>query len=122
MLKAIHDLYAQDKTFIDFEAQDLEEDAVWFNSSEFARYHDVNGKKILSIFTTDTKNKKIDITIDGRAPEGISKASGVFYARAKELKEFAIGAKFKLDGKLYTVSETSLQGQMRRVTLEANNG
>lgn len=121
MLKAIHDLYAQEKTFIDFEAQDLDEDAVWFNDSEFARWHDVNGNKILSIFTTDTRNKKLDITIDGHIPEGISKGSGVLYARAKDFKkEFAVGAKFKLDGKLYTVSESALQGQVLRITVEAN--
>ena len=123
MQQVIRDLYARDETFLDFLAHDLDDDAVWFNNSEFARYHDVNGKKILSIFTMDTKDKKLDITIDGHTPEGLSKGSGVFYARAKDFKkEFAVGAKFKLNGKLYTVSGSRLiQEQIWRIELEANS-
>ena len=34
MMKAIHDLYARDETFLDFLAHDLDDDAVWFNNSE----------------------------------------------------------------------------------------
>ena len=122
MLKAIRDIYARDETFLDFLAHDLDDNCVWFNNSEFARYHDVNGKKILSIFTTNTKNKKLNIRINGEALEGISKGSGVFYARAKDFKkEIAIGAKFTLDGKSYTVSEARLiQDQIWRIELEAN--
>ena len=122
MLKAIHDLYARDKTFLDYLAHDLDDDAVWFNNSEFARYHDVNGKKILSIFTTDTKNKKLDITIDGHTPEGISKGSGVLFVRAKDFKGDVKLGKIKIDGKSYVVAEAHLiQDQVWRITLEANN-
>ena len=122
MLKAIHDLYARDKTFLDYLAHDLDDDAVWFNNSEFARFHDVNGKKILSIFTTDTKNKKLDITIDGRTPEGISKGSGVLFVRAKDFKGDVKLGKIKIDGKSYVVAEAHLiQDQVWRITLEANN-
>lgn len=122
MLKAIHDLYARDKTFLDYLAHDLDDDAVWFNNSEFARYHDVNGKKILSIFTTDTKNKKLDITIDGRTPEGISKGSGILFVRAKDFKGDVNLGRIKIDGKSYIVAEAHLiQDQVWRITLGANN-
>ena len=122
MLKAIHDLYARDKTFLDYLAHDLDDDAVWFNNSEFARYHDVNGKKILSIFTTDTQNKKLDITIDGHTPEGISKGSGILFVRAKDFKGNVKLGNIKIDGKSYVVAEAHLiQDQVWRITLEANN-
>lgn len=123
MLKSIHDLYSRDDTFLDFVAHDIDDDEVWFNNSEFARFHNVNGKKVLSIFTVDTRSKKLDITIDGHSHEGVSKGSGVFYARAKDFKkEIAIGAKIKLNGKNYTVSEARLiQDQIWRLELEANN-
>lgn len=122
MLKSIHDIYSRKRTFLDFLARDLDDDCVWFNNSEFARFHDVNGKKILSIFTTDTKNKKLDITIDGNTPEGISKGSGVLYVRAKDFKKGVAIGKIKIDGKSYTVSEAHLiQDQVWRISLEANN-
>lgn len=122
MLKAIHDLYARHETFLDYLAHDLDDDAVWFNNSEFARYHDVNGKKILSIFTTDTKNKKLNITIDGNTPEGITKGSGILFVRAKDFKGDVKLGKIKIDGKSYVVAEAHLiQDQVWRITLEANN-
>ena len=121
MLKSIHDIYSRKRTFLDFLARDLDDDCVWFNNSEFARFHDVNGKKILSILTADTKNKKLDITIDGHTPEGISKGSGVLYVRAKDFKGEVTLGKIKIDGKSYIVSEAHLiQDQVWRISLEAN--
>ena len=122
MLKSIHDIYSRNKTFIDFEAHDLEDGAVWFNDSEFARYHDINGKKILAVFTNDVKNKSINIRVgNNENPEGIAKSSGVLFIRAKDLKRpIKADSSLQLDGELYTVSEASLQGQVWRIVLEAN--
>ncbi|MBR2208910.1 MAG: hypothetical protein IJ859_08920 [Synergistaceae bacterium] len=122
MLKLIHDIYSRNKTFIDFEAHDLEDGAVWFNNSEFARYHDINGKKILALFTNDVKNKSINIRVgNDENPEGIAKGLGVLFVRVKDIKGvIKADSSLKLDGELYTVSEASLQGQVWRIVLEAN--
>ena len=124
MLQAIHDIYARHETFLDYLAHDLDDTAVWFNESEFARYHDIRGKKILSIFTANTISKGIKITIDAdNKPVGVAQSGGVLYVRAQDVKkEFASGQQLRLDGKLYIVSEAHLiQDQVWRVVLEANN-
>lgn len=124
MLKAIHDLYSRDKTFIDFFAQDLNDGVAWFNHSEFARFHNVNGRKILSVFTTDTQTQKINFRIgNDENPEGINKSRGILFCRAQELSGVNADQPLRLDGKMYTVSEASLiQDQVWRIVLEANNG
>ena len=123
MLKAIHDVYSRDKTFLDFVAQDLDDNAVWFNSSEFARFHDINGTRILSILTSDAQSRKIDIRVGyDENPEGISKSRGILFCRAQEIVRPESGALMKVDGKRYTVSEARLiQDQVWRIVLEANN-
>lgn len=123
MLKSILDLYSQDETFIDFLAQDLAEDEVWFNNSEFARYHDINGNKILSVFTSDIRNKSINVSLNGKQnPEGIKKASGILFIRRCDIKgTIHADSSVRIDGELYTISEAKLlQDQIWRLTLEAN--
>ena len=123
MQQIIRDLYAQEETFIDFFAQDLSDDTVWFNDSEFARFHNVNNKQILSIFVGNVRGQKLNIVVNNEYPEGITKSQGIFFCRAQELKNVKSGQQFKLDGKLYTVSEARLlQDQVWRIELEANNG
>ena len=122
MSRAILDIYSRNKTFIDFEAHDLEDDAVWFNNSEFARIHDIDKKKILAVFTNDVKNKSFNINVGRNGdPEGIAKSSGVLFVRAKDIKRvIKADSALKLDGEIYTVSEANLQGQVWRIVLEAN--
>ena len=123
MLKSIHDLYSRDDTFLDFVAHDLDDDEVWFNNSEFARFHNVNGVKILSIFTSDKRTQAINIHVDGTTPEGISKSRGILFCRAQEISGVNADQPLRLDGKMYTVSEARLiQDQVWRIVLEANNG
>lgn len=122
MLKAIHDIYSRDETFLDFLAHDLDDAAVWFNNSEFARFHDINGKKILSIFTSDIKTQTLNLNFNGKTLEGISRSRGILFCRAQDMKNFAAGQSLKLNSKLYTVSEARLiQDQVWRIVLEANN-
>ena len=122
MNRAILDIYSRNKTFIDFEAHDLEDDAVWFNNSEFARIPDIDKKKILAVFTNDVKNKSFNINVGRNGdPEGIAKSSGVLFVRAKDIKRvIKADSALKLDGEIYTVSEANLQGQVWRIVLEAN--
>ncbi len=122
MLKAIHDLYARDETFIDYLAHDLDDCAVWFNNSEFARFHDINGNKILSVFTTDTRSQSLNVNIGGdKLSEFVSKSRGVLFCRAQEVSEVSAEQTLRLDGRLYTVAEARLlQDQVWRIVLEAN--
>ena len=124
MLKAIHDLYARDETFLDFVAHDLDDGAVWFNSSEFARFHNVDGKQLLSIFTSDSRSRplKVHITSDN-SPELVSRRVGVLLCRAQDIAgTWNAGASLRLDGRLYTVAEARLiQDQVWRVELEAKD-
>ena len=123
MIQAIHDIYAQDRTFLDEVAADLEDNTVWFNNSEFARYHDINGAKILSVFTSDRRTQSINIHVDGTTPEGISKSRGILFCRAQEISTPCAEQPLRLDGKMYTISEARLiQDQVWRIVLEANNG
>ena len=124
MLKAIHDIYSRDETFLDFLAHDLEDDSVWFNNSEFARFHDIDGEKILSILTSDTRTQSLNINIvNEKNSEGISRSRAVLYCRAQEISGVNSDQPLRIDGKLYTVSEARLiQDQVWRIVLEANNG
>ena len=112
MMKAIHDLYARDETFLDFLAHDLDDDAVWFNNSEFARYHDLDGRKILSIFTSDIRGKTLNISIDSdtnQDPQLVHSSGGVLFCRAQNISgNWNVGASLRLDGRQYTVSEARL--------------
>ena len=124
-MKAIHDLYARDETFLDFFAHDLDNDAAWFNNSEFARFHDIDGRKILSVFTSDTRGKSLSININGTDnPELLHTSGGVLFCRAQNISgNWNVGASLRLDGRVYTVSEARLiQDQVWRITLEANEG
>ena len=117
-----NDIYTRENTFLDFFADDLRESAVWFNSSEFARWHNLDGKKILAIFTGNIKNRTIEIHTKN-SPEGLAKSSGVLFFRAKDIKGIVrAGSQHKLNGDLYTVKEARLiQDQVWRVVLEANS-
>ncbi len=124
MLQAIHDIYSRRRTFLDFLAHDLEDNAVWFNNSEFARYHDIDGRKTLSILTSNTRTQAINVNLaDHNDPVGLSKSRAVLYCRAQEIEGvFAAEQSLRVDGRLYTVAEASLiQDQVWRVVLEANN-
>ncbi len=122
MMKSIHDIYSRDETFIDSFADDLDDCAVWFDESEFARFHTIGNKKILSIFTKYAASQAIAYRA-GRNdnPEGITKAVGTLYCRVQDIKgNFTAESQIKLDGKLYTVLDASIiQDQVWRVTLEA---
>lgn len=124
MQQAIRELYEKQETFIDHFAHDLDNCAVWFNDSEFARWHDLDGKRILSIFTTDSRAKPLSVHIDRQdTPELLGRNSGVFLCRAQDIRgTWKEGASLRLDGRLYTVAEARLiQDQVWRITLEAND-
>ena len=119
MWEQIAEIYSKEKTFIDFFAHDLEDGAVWFNNSEFARWHEVKGKKILAIFTSDVRSKKINTRLNEQNSEGVTDTAGVLFFRARDIRGVInAGSQLKFDGELYTVAEARLiQDQIWRVVL-----
>ena len=119
MWEQIAEIYSKDRTFLDFLARDLEDGAVWFNNSEFARWHEVKGKKILAIFTSDVRSKKINTRLNEQNSEGVTDTAGVLFFRARDIRGVInAGSQLKFDGELYTVAEARLiQDQIWRVVL-----
>ena len=108
--------YKKKRTFIDFFANDLTDGKVWFNISEFGRYHDINGYKLLSILATNTDSKAL--TTSEQNPQGINEAEGVLFCRAQEIKGVKEGQVIRVDYKEYVISKANLlQGQVWRIEL-----
>lgn len=122
-LAALLDLYADDASFQDYAQQDLDDDAVWFNFKEFARYRDVDGERLLCVFC-GARSQVIEIRQNASERfEGVYARRGILFIRADELDgEYAPGAPLQLNGKLYTVQGSRLlQDVLWRIELEAND-
>jgi hypothetical protein len=122
-MKEMLDLYAQKTTFRDQAAMDFNDGAVWFNIEEFGRFHDIEGKKILSVFVGDRRGQTIAIRGSSKeTPEGIVKSRGILFVRADEIEGSVKAAQsLRLDGRLYTVADARiLQDRVWRIELEAN--
>ena len=118
---ALLKIYELDESFIDFLAHDLDNEAVWFDESEFARYHTINGKKILSILVTETRTRVYAGGDDKERPEGVRIAESVLYCRAQEVAHVTAEQSLRIDGRLYTIKDANLlQDHVWRITLEAN--
>ncbi|MBR0150256.1 MAG: hypothetical protein IJP89_02710 [Synergistaceae bacterium] len=122
MTQTAREIYESERTFLDELASDLEDNAVWFNNSEFARFHDINGVKLLSVFTANKYTRRLTINTGEENPEGVRRSGGVLFCRAQEIDHVSAEQSLRLDGKLYTVSEARLiQDQIWRIELEGNN-
>lgn len=109
--------------FKDVAARDFDDGAVWFNFEEFARYRDVDGVKVLSIFCRDMRAKVVDQRANSsERTEGVFRSGGVLFLRADEVDGvYKANSPLRLDGRLYTIEEaTLLQGYVWRIVLEAN--
>lgn len=118
----ILEIYSREKSFIDFESLDLATGKVFFNNSEFARYHDIDGKKILGILTSDIRNKKlVNASTDVKNAKSYTQSSSVLFVRVCDIRGvIKAGISLRLDGELYLVSEAIREGQVWRILLEAN--
>ncbi|MDR1621497.1 MAG: hypothetical protein LBS00_03875 [Synergistaceae bacterium] len=121
-MREMLDLYAQETTFRDQVALDLEDGAAWFNIDEFGKFHDIEGKKVLSVFAGDRRGQTIVIRSDAKEnSEGIVKSRGILFVRADEMDGVRADQALRLDGRLYTVAEARIiQDRVWRIVLEAN--
>ncbi|MDR2523680.1 MAG: hypothetical protein LBC93_08295 [Synergistaceae bacterium] len=114
------ELYAGGTTFRDHVTLDLEDGAVWFNPEEFGEYHEINKKRVLSVFAGDQRGQTIAVRTREN-PEGIVKSRGILFVRSNEIEGVKAGQSLRLDGRLYTVAEARiLQDRVWRIVLEAN--
>ena len=122
MDRAIRDIYEGGGTFRDQVARDLDDGAVWFDLDEFARFHDIDGAKVLSVFTSDTRSQRVDVRSMGdERTAGVYRSRGVLFVRAAEIEGVNAEQPLRLDGRLYTVADARLiQDQVWRIVLEAN--
>ena len=112
--------YAEHKKFRDYVKQDVKSDALWLDTNAFAKVHDIDGHKVLGVFTSDTQTKALTLREEDNI-DGISKSRGVFYCSVNEVSGVHTNQPLKLDGKLYTVCDSSVvQEYMWRIVLEAN--
>ncbi|MDR1978558.1 MAG: hypothetical protein LBQ42_07475 [Synergistaceae bacterium] len=121
-MKEMLDLYENEATFRDYAASDFENDAVWFNPDEFGKFHDIGGKRVLSVFVGDQRAQTVEIRGNTKeSPEGVVKSRGILFVRANEIMSIRANQSLRLDGRLYTVAEARiLQGYVWRIALEAN--
>lgn len=120
LLKELKKSYSERKKFKDYVKQDVASDALWLDTNAFAKIHDIDGHKILGVFTADTKGQTINLRNEGEI-DGMSESHGVFYCSVDSISGVNTNQPIKLDGKLYTVKEASLvQEYMWRIVLQAN--
>ena len=121
-MKELLDIYGESADFKTQVALDFEDSAVWFNIEEFGKLHDIEGRKVLSIFVGDRRSQTIQIRTNANEnPEGVVKSRGILFVRAHEIECVRAGQALRLDGRLYTVAESRiLQDRVWRIVLEAN--
>ena len=115
--------YKERKKFKDYVKQDVGSDALWLDTNAFGKIHDIDGHKVLGVFTSDTQTGRALTLRDEDNIDGVemSKSRGVFYCSVNEVAGVHTNQPIKLDGKLYTVSDASvIQEYMWRIVLEAN--
>ena len=114
----LKEIYSGDKTFLDYFSDDLQDNNVWYNPSEFARYHDVNGVKLLSVFATNDFTYMLRKAPVEKDTPGINQAGCVLYCRVHDVLGFKAEQVIRIDGKIYQVKNANLiQEQVWRVEL-----
>lgn len=112
--------YKERKKFKDYVKQDVGSDALWLDTNAFGKIHDIDGHKVLGVFTSDTQTGTLTLREEDSI-EGLSKSRGIFYCSVNEVSGVHTNQPLKLDDKLYTVKDASvIQEYMWRIVLEAN--
>lgn len=108
-------------TFKEQLQRDVEIGAAWFNEDEFADWHDVNGKRVLCVFSGDRRMiEQQSARKERERSEGVFLNRGVLYLRQEDTVGVPKrGQKLKVDGRLYTVDEARpIGGAVLRIDLE----
>lgn len=106
--RGLRKLYAQPNSLKSQEFQDLE---CWFNLEEFAEFHDIDGKKILGVFTSDIFGKKF-VEANQDISGMVSKSNGILFLRCEDVGNVNVDMPLRLDGKLYQIEEAVKLGNI----------
>ncbi len=112
-------IYGENNTFKLQREKDL---ACYFNLFEFAEYHDIDGKKFLGVFTTDTRAQKFSVSPFSQDKiMGVSKSHGILFLRCEDIDNVYAEQPIKLDGRLYQIDDAVKLGNVIwRISLSAN--
>lgn len=90
---------------------------VWLNGFEFARPHNIDGKKILSVLTSN-KRAKILIGPDGQK---LNDSEMILFVKKSDVKKVMSNQSVKIDGKIYLIKDAQdIQGVIWKIFLEGN--
>ena len=119
MQHELAEIYADDKTFIDFFADDLNDGKVWYNLSEFGRVYEINGTCLLCCFVASKSFATANFgTPENRDSFGVNNAEGVIYFRAQDVSGVKVDQVITINGKEYLVTKADLlQDQVWRLEL-----
>ena len=119
MLRDYSKLYERKRSFQDYFAKDLTDEKVWYNSGEFARYHNIDGYKLLCVIAKNTTtNSMVDKTTPNKYALGVNDAEGVLFCRAQDISRVKADQVITIDGKEYLVKNARLlQEQVWRIEL-----
>lgn len=117
LARELRKLYAQPSNFSLQVSKDTDNCELWFDVNTFARYHDINGHKILSVLTSNTHSQKFFLN----NIEGVSRSQVVLFVKCADVLDFNADEPLRVDGKLFTVLEAvKIQDVVWRITLIAN--
>ena len=100
-MKEMLELYDEETSFKEQLVRDFEDGSVWFNVDEFGKFHNIDGKNVLSVFVGDQRGRAIEIRAGSNEnPEGIVKSRGILFVRADKIEDVSTHQSFRLDGRL----------------------
>ncbi len=77
---------------------------VYFDA--FAKLHDINGHKIMCIFTK-ANNRSLTLTLDGGDSPGVTASSSVLVIDSREVSGMRIHESLRVDGQIFTITRIS---------------
>ncbi|MDX8367778.1 hypothetical protein [Cytobacillus sp. IB215665] len=93
----------------------------FFNTDEFGEVHTLGSKEVVMIIYEDGFGEKSGRANDlENATQSIYESVTTIYLKASDYKKPSVGKRIKLDGKNYYVVDTSVTGEILKISLEAN--
>ena len=107
--RELEKLYAEGNSHKDQTEKDI---ACWFNLSEFAEFHTIEGQKVLGVFTSDIQGQKINNSLIAQDGTVLNKSHGILFLRCEDVSNVNVDQPLRLDGRLYQVDEAEKLGNV----------
>lgn len=101
---------------------DVADNVVFFHEGEFAAFHDIEGKRILSVLCSDSRAGAQRRGKEEDRPEGVSLETCVLFLRTQDIVGLPKRDQLlRVDGRLFRVTGVLTVGDAAvRIALEAN--